>query len=141
MTIQELATQYASWFETAKRGDDTDFLRLKTEDENIRDLIHSAHGNMMPDDFKYQFIHEALEAISECDEDIENILLEPDCYSKDLLKWVSSNLTRASYVDEVVDQYGYENFYNCLMLAQSEEKQQVLYSVRASLEKICGSLE
>jgi len=140
MNIQELATQYTSWFETATRGDDTDFIRLKTEDENIMQLIRSAHGDMMPDDFKYQFICEALQAISETD-DIDDICLEPDCYNRDLLKWVSSNLTRASYVDEAVEEIGYKDFYNSLAIGQLREKDEVLYSVRASLEEICEGIE
>lgn len=138
-TIQELAAQYASWFETATRGDDTDFIRLKTEDENIKQLIRAAHNDMMPDDYKYQFIHEALEAIADSD-DIDEISLEPDCYNRDLLKWVSSYLTRAYYVDEAVENSAYENFYSALMLGQLTEKEEVLYSVKESLEKILETL-
>jgi hypothetical protein len=140
MNIQELARQYADWFETATRSDDTDFIRLKTEDDNIHQLIRNAHGDMMPDDFKYQFIHEALEAIAETD-DIDDVCLEPDIYNRDLLKWVSSNLNRPNYVDEAVEELGYKDLFNSLAIGQIREKDEVLYSVRASLEALCEGFE
>lgn len=135
MTIQELANKYSEWFETAKRKDDTDFIRLRTEDENIKNLIYDAHDGMLPDDFKYQFIHEALEAIAECS-DPNDIQLESDVYNSDLLKWVSSHLTRSSYADETVENWKYTSFFQVLAAAQYEEKREVLSSVRFSLEKI-----
>lgn len=140
MTVQELARQYANWFETATRTDGTDYIRLRTEDEDIKNLIRDAHGDFMPCDIRYQFIHEALEAIAESD-DVDDICLEPDCYNRDLLKWVSSNLRRASYVDEAIENSSYENFYSALMLGQSAEKEEVLYSVKASLDALCEGLE
>lgn len=138
MTIQELARKYADSFETATRKDDTNFIRLKTEDENIKNLIYDAHNGMLPDDYKYQFIHEALEAleaIAECS-DPDDIQLESDVYNSDLLKWVSSHLNRSSYVDETVKNWEYTSFFQVLAGAQYEEKREVLSLVRFSLEKI-----
>lgn len=135
MNIQELAQQYASWFETATRGLDTNFIRLKTTDENISTLIYEAHKGSLPDDYKYQFVHEALELIAEYEE-LDEIGVEADIYNSDLLKWLSSNLNRADYVDEAVSEYGYENLYTALRYGQMLEKDEVLQSVRRSLDKI-----
>jgi hypothetical protein len=140
MNIEELAQQYADCFETATRIDGTDFIRLKTKNEDITNLIREAHRNMMPCDIKYQFIHDALEAIAESD-DIDDIYLETDIYNSDLLKWVSSNLTRAYYVDEAVGEMGYENFYTSLRDGQLRERDEVLCSVKNSLENILKTLD
>jgi hypothetical protein len=137
MTIQELARQYADMFITAQRDNEETYLTLRDSNDNLMSLIRDAHGDMMPDDFKYQFIHEALEAIAETD-DIDDINLEPDCYNRDLVKWVSSNLIRASAVDEAVENYSYKCFYSALRMGQSAEKEEVLYFVRSSLESILG---
>lgn len=139
MTIQELARKYADSFETGTRITSGEkFLMIKEEykdDESLKNLIYDAHDGMLPDDYKYQFIHEALEAIAECS-DPDNIQLESDVYNINLLKWVSSHLTRSSYVDETVENWKYTSFFQVLAAAQYEEKREVLSSVRFSLEKI-----
>lgn len=143
MNIQQLAKQYADWFETAIRNNGTDYIRLRTEDAQIKNLIYEAHDDMLPDDYKYQFIHEALEAIAEHD-DIEDINLEPDIYNCDLLKWVSSHLSRASYCNDAIENMlGFQDemdFMAIVSMAQSLEKDKVLQSVRTSLEEICATL-
>lgn len=138
MTIQELAKKYADWFETAVGKDDIDYLRLKKRDENISNLIYAAHDKMLPDDFKYRFIREALEIISESSE-IEDIQLEADIYNSDLLKWIGSDLHRGYYVDQAIDDMcdgTYPGFFESLRYGQYAEKMEVLHSVILSLEKI-----
>jgi hypothetical protein len=140
MTIQELARSYTDLFVTGKRTNGNEYLFIKpfikTEAaENLKQLVHDAHNDMLPDDYKYQFIYEALEAISESDNPDE-IQLESDVYNSDLLKWVSSHLTRASYVDEAVETWEYRSFFEALSAGQYQEKNDVLAIVRYSLEKI-----
>jgi len=139
MTIQELAEKYADMFITAKRDNGETYLSLNEENEDLTQLIRDAHGDMMPDDYKYEYIHNSLEAIAECElhDNIHEISMESDCYNSDLLKWLSSSLSRADYIDEVVNNFGYESFYNTLMLAQQREREDVLRSVIESLIILC----
>lgn len=140
MTIQELARQYADLFVTKKRDNGDTYLCIELDDKNpeLMDLIRNAHDGLMPDDYKYQFIHDALEAIAlvEVEDDLNNIDLEPDIYNCDLLKWVSSNLTRAAYVDDAIRDYEYDGLFNALQNGQSYEKNEVLHSVLSSLTSI-----
>lgn len=135
MTIQELATKYLSLFITKTRDNGKKFLCLKDADENLSQLIYEAHNKMLPDDYKYQFIYEALESIAESD-DLDCINMEADIYNNDLLNWVSSNLTRADYVDEAVANYEYKDFYTALSYGQLMEKEEVLAYALTSLENI-----
>lgn len=140
MNIHQLARKYANLFVTKERPTGEKFLCVEDKTEDLDNLIRDAHNGMLPDDYKYQFIFEALQAIAE-NEDLDDICLEPDCYNRDLLKWVSSNLTRASYVDEAVEEIGYKDLYNAIAIGQIKEKDEILYSVRGSLNALCEGME
>lgn len=135
MTIQELAREYANLFCCGKRLNGDNYLFIEEKNTKLLDLIHQFHKGLMPDDYIYQFTYEALEAIAEHD-NIDNICLEADIYNNDLLKWVSSNLIRADYVDQAVEDYVYKDFYTALSMGQSKEKEEILILVRNKLESI-----
>ena len=107
MTIQDLASQYLEYFEW-KRPDDKDkneyyYVREDAPME-IHTFVRDVHGDWLPDSYKYDFIVEALQAISDFtgeEEDIEEILdeIEPDAYDYSLLDWLSSNVNRLYYVN------------------------------------------
>lgn len=61
MTVQELAAQYLTYFQTAKRDSGENYV-FTTDDrpEELHELIREAHGDKMPDDWTYEFIEEAL---------------------------------------------------------------------------------
>jgi hypothetical protein len=70
------------------------------------DLCHHAHGGMMPDDWRYEFIQDALNAPADgADEDrLDLDALYP--YTADRLGWLSSNLDRSGYCDEAAEDAG-----------------------------------
>lgn len=76
------------------------------------ELAHHAHGDMMPDDWRYSFIVEALRAIDDCDSDDEDEIrdslyeIEPDIYTGRLLAWLASSVKRLHYVDEYLEECG-----------------------------------
>ena len=50
-TLQERAGEAAAWFETAERPP---FVRVKNgAPEWIMDLVRHAHGDLLPDDWRY----------------------------------------------------------------------------------------
>jgi len=146
MTIQELASHYSKMFIRDIRDDGTEYVKtIDDRPEELTELIYDAHGNMMPDDWKYKFIEESLNQIAETEDedDLDFPNIEPDIYNSVLLQWLSSNLTRAEYFDEAVEEYGWndEGFYWNLMAAQVKEKEEVYFSVLSSLRKIKENLE
>jgi hypothetical protein len=105
------------------------------------DLCRDAHGDMMPDDHKYRFIKESLDAIIESitggDEGELFTQVEPDIYAHDLLTWVSSNIMRVTYVDNAVENYGHgESVIDDIGMGQLVEKNEVLDLVTRTLEKL-----
>ena len=57
MTIQELANRYYKMFIRDTRDDGTEYVKTTDErPEELTELIHKAHGDMMPDDWKYKFV-------------------------------------------------------------------------------------
>ena len=139
--LQSLAGKVSAMFTKSTRADGhTEYWHLKNTEnapEWVRDLCHDAHGEMLPDDWKYQFIVEALDALSE-NEDPGEICMEPDIYTGELTAWVSSHLERVGYVDECIDEFGVIDkdtpLVSFLSYGQQREKEEVLQSVRASLE-------
>jgi len=76
--------------------------------DTYQEFFHHAHGDMLPDDFRYKMIHDILQEIDDDDDDEDPIdmlnSLVP-IYSSDLLAWVSSNLTRIGYCDQYQDEF------------------------------------
>ena len=74
--------------------------------DTYQEFFHHAHGDMLPDDFRYKMIHDVLCNMDEDDEDLIDMLesLIP-INSSDLLAWISSNLTRISYCDQYQDEF------------------------------------
>lgn len=149
LTVQELASMYVKYFETAKRGNQEEFIRLKEgAPSELKDLIRDAHEGMLPDDETYRFIHDAMLIIADIedtDEPHEQIDSDVDVYNSDLLAWVSSNLARAEYVDDAVKDFGYPEeggLFKALMMGQYKEREEVYYSVLKGLQKIIeGNVE
>jgi hypothetical protein len=107
VTIQELASDYSRRFVGDTRADGSKFRKVADgqETEPLRDLIYKAHGDMLPDDWRYRFIEEALDAIAEADDEDE-AELEPSIYTHDLTGWLASRADRYGYCDEWLDEFG-----------------------------------
>lgn len=103
----------------------------------ISDLCRDAHDGMMPDDYKYQYIVEALEYIDDNLDPLDDSLDDIDCYyacepdymNHDLLKWLSSHLDRMEYVDHVLSGMETHTLSTALMIAQIEERTEVMQAV------------
>lgn len=150
MTLQELAKEALKHYQqsTANRGGRsvTIWSHKKDAPEWIVDMTREAHGDMLPDDWKFKFVVEALDTISEAQEGTEEDALhewEPDVYSYTLLQWVSSNLERMEYVNEVVQEYGWSDLglAGALMEGQKEEFEEVGYIVLEKLRERLDELE
>ena len=142
MTVQEKATEYRAMFETAKRDDGSQYWRAK--EQQLRELCYAAHGDMLSDDERYRFIVDALDILAEYgiaddgsdDDALDSI--EADIMTADLTDWLSSSVTRASYVDDAVSHYGWTDTVHALQQGQYEERREVYSLVRNYIEDELG---
>lgn len=81
----------------------------------MAEAVREAHGDMLPDDWRYEAIWAVSEALSDlgADEDHEDAIHEiadglVDVYTANLTKWLASSLERVAYVDEAREDFGGE---------------------------------
>ena len=142
MTLRELASWYEARLMRDKREDGSEFWKFEcddpAEDERCRALAFAAHGDgdMLPDDWRYAFIQEALTALSEAD-DPDDVDLEADIYTADLTRWLGSRASRYQWCDEAQEEgllgEG-ASMVDRMQVGQYLEKREVLSLVRAHLE-------
>ena len=137
---ESIATKIIKTFKRVKKKDDTYYY---TCTDKYKDLVKEVHDdcNILPDDYKYQFIFDALDIISCGNYNEDNYCegIEADIYNDDLLKWISSARYRPYYVDEVIDEYGYPDeggFFTLLSTAQYKEREEVFNRVFSYIDKI-----
>ncbi len=143
-TVHTLATEAASWFETATRtgGDGETFTRCKDRAPDwVTDLVHDAHGDFLPDDWRYQTISAALDAIEDAgeDADLDDLASEfadghVDVYTAARFTWLSSSLNRQGYVDEACEEFGFQfdsghGIADAVGLGQYREAEEVFQAV------------
>jgi hypothetical protein len=132
MTIQEKAAEISKMFVEKTRDDGSKFWSTDSEDEAIRDMCHDAHGEMLPNDWKYRFIVDALDLIAEAD-DVDDVTIEPDVYTADLTAWLASHNGRIEYLTRAIEEYEPKDGFTALSIAQSIEREEVFYDVLSSI--------
>ena len=142
-TAAAKAKEFLKYFETKTRAGSGEkiYTLCHHADEDLDNLVREAHGNLLPDDFIYETIHEVLCAFADCqsEEDWDEVRLEPDMYYHGLLKWLSSNLKRIHYCDEAIAEFGLENsdFMDVIAYGQQIEKDEITDLVREALMSLC----
>lgn len=103
-TVQDRAAQALGWFEDYKRGVETITVLRDGAPDWVRGMVYAAHGDMSPDDWRYECIRAALEFIAEHGDDDETNDEFPDTmvyvYTGDRLAWLASHLDRPAYCDD-----------------------------------------
>jgi hypothetical protein len=142
-TVQSFAIVARSYFVQHERSEgDTIWTLHDDRPEWVRDLCHAAHdaGGMLPDDWRYQFIVEALDAIEGHDDEGEaRDSIEADAYTSDLCRWLASRADRTGYVDDACEEWGDDapaGIVDRIMMGQFMEKREVFDSVLASLSSM-----
>lgn len=76
-------------------------------DKTYQEFFHHAHGDFMPDDHRYRMIHSILQEMDDIEEyeDLNVDDLIP-IYTNDLIGWLDSSITRLSYCDQYLEEYG-----------------------------------
>jgi hypothetical protein len=136
-TIQSLAEEALGLFETKTRSDGTPFIcRKDISPQWVADMCFSAHGDFLPDDYRYTYIHETLEMIA--GGDMEGDGIETDIYSHDLNQWFASNLMRSGgYANDALRDLGdAENIEGYISYGQLLERHEVFDLVLAFLTNL-----
>lgn len=145
LSIAALAAQAYKSFEQRSRDGGADYVTLRDDaPEWVRDLVRAAHGEFLPDDWRYASIMSAVGAIA--DEEIEpgddagdlefswadgNV----DTYNSDRTAWLASNLTRPGYCDEAADELATDDtdIMSRIGLGQFVESREIFALVLRSL--------
>jgi len=108
--LQIAAAEFAAAFETRKRDTGEEFTTLKDDaPEWMTETVHSAHGDMLPDDWRYRMIGAVADAMGEMlSYDADADLAEGGealdglvpVYTADQLAWLASRNDRMGYCDE-----------------------------------------
>jgi len=141
-SIKDLASHFEGFFIKKQRDNGEDFWIVESAPDELKELIRDAHEDMFPDDYKYEFIREALldfASYEDIDSAIDNI--EADPYTAGLTHWLASDINRVYYLTEAIEQYEPKDGFQVLTLAQYDEKREVYSSVQNSLEKIMDEYE
>jgi len=135
-TVQSVAAEANAFLYRDTQQDKV--LPQKYAPQWFTDLCHHAHGDMLPDDWRYEFIQDALNALeNDGDEngpDIDN--LYP--YTADRLNWLASRLDRHGYCDEAAEDMGEspKQIVDFIALGMDRELREVFDLVRERLEEI-----
>lgn len=111
-TVQEMATLLAGAFETRHRPDGETFTALRDDaPEWMRDAVHAAHGDMLPDDGIFRMCESAAECIAEADdpEDAAHEWAdgEVSCYHAARVAWLAAApITRLGRCDDALEEHG-----------------------------------
>ena len=141
MTIQEKATLALKYLTTRSRDNGSRFI-CQTDDapDWMNTLCQEAHSGDLPDDYKYEFIKDALEIIAEYDEDAYHTKVDEsvDISTYKLVQWLGSTANRCVYVDNAVEEFGHskDGIAGDLALGQFNEREEVLQLVLSQLESV-----
>jgi hypothetical protein len=139
-TVNELAREALEWFITDTRDNGEEFIKTKDgRPDWLENLIFTAHDDMLPDDYRYKFIEDALIMIADQDEDadLDRPEIEADIYTSDLTKWLHSRNDRVYYLTEALEEYEIKDGFRALQAAQLREREEVYFSVLNGLRELC----
>ena len=137
-TVQELARLVRCTFSLETRENGTEYwTHNRCAPDWINELCHTAHGDMLPDDYRYKFIVQALNALEEAEDlDEAGHHWEFEPYLARLADWLGSHNHRFSYCDDWAEEMGKpEDTYHLLAGGHLQERLEVLALVRGSIEQ------
>ena len=142
MNLQELAATYSAAFEARTRDNGDQFWCIKDDApdrEIIQEMAHHAHGGLLPEDYRYLFITQALDALADADDPDEAEMPE-EVYTHKLFVWLASHGNRPDYVNEAAREYGLPkekdfDIVRIVAYGYAEEQREVLSLVRQWLEE------
>lgn len=142
-TLEQLAAQANLCLTRSKRDDGTEYVHRKDDaPEWVGELCLAAHGDMMPDDWRYEFIEDALSAIENGDDEPTDIDSAYP-YTADRTAWLASHLSRPGFCDEEAEEYSMEGtgVLSLIALGMGREMRETIDLVKTFLEERVTELE
>ena len=135
--LKDVAQEILNNFEWKKRENGKGYYCQKEHKRWITDVCHKAHGDRMPSDDVYEVIVEALERITEAENEDEarDLIaeIEADVYTSNLTDWLGSNNYNIYYLTEALEESKTEDGFKALATAQYLWKQEIAHSILNSL--------
>jgi hypothetical protein len=146
--ISDLAEHALKFFETTQRpgaaAEERIWVTKKRHPIWIKAMLFKVHedGRWFPDDYKYEYTVDALNALYE-DMNPDEPEIESDVYTSDLQTWLASHRERLGYVDEAVKEMGHseQGIEGDMMMGQWREKSDVFGIVVATLRDRLEEIE
>ena len=135
--VQELAKLVRCTFSLETRDNGSEYwTHNRCAPDWINELCHTAHGDMLPEDYRYAFIVEALDALEEA-EDVDEARggYEFEHRNYQLALWLATHGHRFQYCDDWARDMCSRNTYDRLAGGHLSERLEVLELVRGSLEE------
>lgn len=159
--VAELAAEVSGQFERIKRNEATPGLsdgvwvrksEHRSHDDWITGICRAAHGSMFPDDWRYEFIIDALDDLAETPDDCEDADAVKEHWDERLMEafdgryiytaqqtgWLHSRADRLGYVDDYRKECGGDETWRDLAGGMWTEYQEVFWEV---LRGICEQAE
>ena len=75
--------------------------------DTYQEFFHHCHSDMLPDDHKYRMIHSILQEMDD-NEEYEDLNIDDliPIYTNELISWLDSSISRLSYCDQYLEEYG-----------------------------------
>lgn len=144
------AREASETFETDTRDNGERFVKSNREDGSWIDAaIYVAHGDMLPDDYRYRFISEAFDRIADAISGTDRTELgdefadDVDVYTSSLCQWLGSHLDRLGYCDEAVEEgliSEDSDMARRLAIGQYMERREVFEYVASAVEERASEL-
>lgn len=132
--LQALAREALSHFEMRERSSGEKYISVKDDAPPwVSHLVRYAHDGMLPDDWRYEFVMDSLNAL--CDGDFDGVSLTPSDYTNQLTNWLASDGYRISYCDDAFGD-GCITTSSLLQAGQMYELREVHGLVRQFLEEL-----
>lgn len=104
--VQAAAALALPHFTTRERGEDSIVTLRDDAPQWVRDLVHHAHDEFLPDDWRYEAIYSAVEFLADEDNDPDDSHEWADglvdVYNAARAAWLGSHLYRGGYCNEAV---------------------------------------
>lgn len=151
LTTSGIAGEAYGLFERRTRDDGEEFTTLDSDTAPgwLRGLVREAHGDLLPDDWRYEAIRDALGDIELADgrdlDDLEHEFADRvDVYTGALLAWLASHSSRVGYCDGAQSEGltpDNPDVVSLIRLGQYMERREVFASVAQSLAERLEELE
>ncbi len=135
MGIQERAAELSKYLvRQARREGEMIIVRADDAPDWVADVIYAVHGNLFPDDWTYETIKDAADAIAD---DGEDAALEPDVYTRTLLDWFVTYPDAAGCCDQAREEYGHSGgIIEQISYGQSLAQSEIVAAVIGQLETL-----